>query len=398
MNIKEILGIRELFQLREIIKDVIFDNAKRKEYFDEIINNGVDLNTDFLRDLFQEEASARKSFKQDYTPESICELFSRIIGECELIYDECAGTGSLSISCINKGTRNIIAIELSESVLPLLLFNLSIRNISGYVIQGDVTTNEIMNIYKLVRDERYSIVEKVETYENIKYKRIISNPPYSLTWSGIIDERFIGFEIPPKSKADYLFVLDIINKLEDGGNAFILLPHGILFRGNQEAAIRKELVDRGYLKGLIGLPDNMFLNTGIPTVLIHVRKYEDDDKSIFIMDASKLGTKIGKQNILTEEAITKIVDRFYNKTEEEKLCRIVKYEEIQKNDYNLNIPRYIDTFEREQIPEIKDIVQDIISIDREIKDTEKRIAESMKEIVGGNYQSDIKEVIKLWEH
>lgn len=398
MNIKKILEIREIVQFREIIMDIIFDNTKRKEYFDKLIKNGVDLKTDFLRDLFQEEASARKSFKQDYTPDSICELFSRIVGECETIYDECAGTGSLSISCINKGIKNVIAIELSENVLPLLLFNLSIRNISGYVIQGDVTTNEIMNIYKLERDERYSIVEKVATYENIKYKSIISNPPYSLTWSGIIDDRFIGFEIPPKSKADYLFVLDIINKLEDGGNAFILLPHGILFRGNQEAAIRRELVDRGYLKGLIGLPDNMFMNTGIPTVLIHVRKYENDDKSIFIMDASQLGTKNGKQNILTDEAITKIVDRFNNKREEEKLCRIVKYEEIQKNDYNLNIPRYIDTFEREQIPEIKDIVQDILTIDRDIKNTEKRLAESMKEIVGGNYQSDIKEVIKLWEH
>lgn len=243
---------------------------------------------------------------------------------------------------------------------------------------------------------KYSEIKKDDKFEPIQINTIISNPPYSLQWSGLPDDRMIEFDIPPKSKADYLFILDMLYKLEFEGQMYVLLPHGVLFRGGSEQKIRKKLIDKGYLRAIIGLPGNLFMNTPIPTVLMHLVKKEREYGEVFIMDASKLYKKQGKVNNITDEQLTVIADSFKNKQVKEKLCRVVPYEEIRLNDYNLNIPRYIDTYEQEAAPDLKEVVRNIIEIDNEIKQTEHKLSEMMKEIVGGNYQQEVSEVLKLW--
>lgn len=395
MEIKNILEISEIFELSEKLNKIMNNKEEREQYFHKIVNAGLDLKTDFIRDLYQEEAAQRKQLKQDYTPDCLCNLFYQTATEPHEILDECAGTGSLAIEYINHGVDEITCIEKSKTVFPLLLMNMAIRNVSGYVVRGDIAEGEVYEIYKLKATDTYSDIAKQDNYEAKKYQTIISNPPYSLKWSGMWDERFFNYEMPPKSKADYLFVLDILYKLKEGGEAFVLLPHGVLFRGNQERTIRERVIQQGFIKGIIGLPDNMFLNTSIPTVLMCIKK-DNQQNGIYIMDATGYATKGKKTNVLTEEALHTIAEGYKEKIEIPKIARMVSIKEIEQNEYNLNIPRYIDNFEEEEVPELKDIVSGIIAINNEIKVTENKLSEMMQNITGGSYQSDISEVIKLW--
>lgn len=394
-TIKDILGIKEVYEFREKILDVIFEDQKKQNYYDNILSKGVDLKKDFIRDLFQEEAAARKSFKQDYTPDCLCQLFFKLANFGGCVYDECAGTGSLLIPFINAGARRVTACEVSDAVIPLLLFNLSIRNVTGTVLQEDVTTGDLFKAYRLTAGERYSDVEVVLDVSKDEQPLIVSNPPYSLPWSGQADARLDGFAVPPKSKADYLFLIDIIQKLQTGGEALVLFPHGVLFRGQSEGHIRQQLIESGYLKAIIGLPKDMFMNTGIPTVLLHVKKDHSED-GIYVADASGFGEKVGKQNVLSDEKIREISDLFRVRATKKKVARLVPISEIVENNYNLNIPRYIDTYEPEVLPPLKDIAGELVKLEGEIRETEKELAGIMEDLVGNDYQNDVKELLDLW--
>lgn len=394
-TVLEVFGVNEFFKVNELLKNTLFDEDKKNALFDKFCN--FDKDKDFLRDFFQEEGSARKSFKQDYTPDCLCELVSNLISDNDCVYDECSGTGSLLIPLIKKGVKKVYCVELSQNVIYFLLFNLAIRNVSGIVFNADVLTNEIITTYQLEQGDKYSKIKEVKEVKEVgKQSLIISNPPYSLSWSGNYDNRCFGFGIPPKSKADFIFILDIVSKLEEEKEAFIILPHGVLFRGAGEQEIRKSLLEKGYIKSIIGLPQNLFLNTGIPVFILHLKKSNDTNRDVFFIDASKHFQKSKSVNILTKEHIEKISGCFKLRKDEDKFSRLVGFEEIQKNDYNLNIPRYVDTFEKEEIPELKTVVSEIVEIDNEIKIAEKKLAEQMKMLVGENYQNDIKEVLNLW--
>lgn len=394
MEIKEILGIKEMYEFHKKLSSTLFDEDEKEKYFDKILNSGIDINTDFIRDLYQMEASQRKSLKQDYTPDSLCALFYALSSQYGTILDECSGTGSLAIKFIANGVKKVACIETSETVLPLLLFNMSIRNIEGYVIKEDITTQAISTIYELKQGRKYSSISISKNTLQLKVGTIISNPPYSLPWSGIPDERTEGYPVPPKSKADYLFVLDIMSRLNDEGEAFVLLPHGVLFRGGTEGGIRKKLISEGKLKAIIGLPDKMFLNTDIPTVMLCLSHKKSN--GIYVMDATGYATKSGKTNKLASEAVVKIAENYKQQKYIEKVARLVSLQEIEKNDFNLNIPRYIDTYEPEKLPDIKELVSGILKIDDEIRETEKVLSEMMGELVGENYQNDIGELRRLW--
>lgn len=394
MEIKEILGIKEMYEFHKKLSSTLFNEDEKEKYFDKILNSGIDINTDFIRDLYQMEASQRKSLKQDYTPDSLCALFYALSSQHGTILDECSGTGSLAIKFIANGVKKVVCIETSETVLPLLLFNMSIRNIEGYVIKEDITTQVISTIYELKQGRKYSSISISENILQLKVGTIISNPPYSLPWSGIPDERTEGYPVPPKSKADYLFVLDIMSRLNDEGEAFVLLPHGVLFRGGTEGEIRKKLISEGKLKAIIGLPDKMFLNTDIPTAMLCLSHKKSN--GIYVMDATGYATKSGKTNKLAPEAVAEIAENYKQQKDIEKVARLVSLQEIEKNDFNLNIPRYIDTYEPEELPDIKELVSGILKIDDEIRETEKVLSEMMGELVGENYQNDIGELRRLW--
>jgi type I restriction enzyme M protein len=199
---------------------------------------------------------------------------------------------------------------------------------------------------------------------NLKtFDYVVANPPFSLkNWTTGFDplndehNRFTGFGIPPEKNGDYAFLLHIVKSLKSTGKGAVILPHGVLFRGNAEAEIRKNLIQKGYIKGIIGLPANLFYGTGIPACIIVLDKEgASNRKGIFMMDAGKGYIKDGNKNRLREQDIHKIVDVFNKQLEVPKYSRFVSTEEIAdpKNDYNLNIPRYIDSQEAEDIQDIE---------------------------------------------
>ena len=394
MDIKEILGITEMYELNKKLEQILPDKQAREVYFNSITQSGVDLSRDFIRDIYQEEAAQRKQLKQDYTPDCLCDLFYALADNPTSILDMCAGTGSLTISYIAHGVKDVVCIELSQTVFPVLMLNIAIRNVSGYLIRQDITTREILAVYRLTAGDKYSDIERVIECELSATQSIISNPPYSLAWSGEGDNRCEGYGVPPKSKADYLFILDIISRLEDSGQAFVLLPHGVLFRGQAEGEIRQKLLENGYIHGIIGLPKDMFLNTSIPTVMLCLSK--TPQSGVYVMDATSYAVKEGKTNKLSESAISEIVRNYKERKDVPKVGRMVGIEEIKNNGYNLNIPRYIDTSDPEILPDLKDLVGDIMQTDAEIRQTEQELAGMMKNLVGENYQNDIAEVLKLW--
>jgi type I restriction enzyme M protein len=198
-----------------------------------------------------------------------------------------------------------------------------------------------------------------------RFYYVVANPPFSYkSWAngfaiqaGTISDRygrFTGFGVPPKKNGDYAFLLHIIGSLKSKGKGAVILPHGVLFRGNSEAEIREKIILRGYIKGIIGLPPNLFYGTGIPACIIVLDKENAENrKGIFMIDASKGFVKDGNKNRLREQDIHKIVDVFNKQTQIEKYSRMVSFAEIEKNEFNLNMPRYIECQEPDDIQDIE---------------------------------------------
>lgn len=209
----------------------------------------------------------------------------------------------------------------------------------------------------------------------MSYKAIAMNPPFSADWTVTKDILYPPFEhTPPKSKADYAFIIKAFRKLDDDdGKMAVVLPHGVLFRGASEGKIRKTLLENGYIDAVIGLPEKLFFGTGIPTVILVLRK-QAKFKNVFFIDASREFEKGKNQNNLTDEHIEKIIETYQNVDEIDKYSRLVAYDEILENDFNLNIPRYIDTFE-----EAEPI--DVVALKNEMKQTDQEIEAVSKELL-----------------
>ena len=338
-QINEILGITESFQLHGALKDILFDKDKRLKIFKRFLEIENNLDYDWFTNYFQEEQANRNNLKQDYTPHCLCDLVNRLIPQqSETIYDECCGIGGLTISAWKEHRGSIFYLEeLSDNSVMLLLFNLSIRGINAYVKHGDVLTNQFKTVYKLTNNGEFSDIEVVEDADNeFKADVVISNPPYSLKFDNVdnykYDARFSNYGIPPKSKADYAFVLHGLSHLKENGSAFFILPHGVLFRGSKEGDIRKLLIDDNLLDAVIGLPSNLFLNTQIPVCVLIFKKTRND-KDILFIDASKEFVKEGKQNYLSDDQIEKIKSAYSLRKDIDKFSHVASLEEIKKNDY-----------------------------------------------------------------
>lgn len=234
--------------------------------------------------------------------------------------------------------------------------------------------------YKAFDIRQGDTLEEPQHDTGMRFNAIVANPPFSAKWSSnksfLDDERFSAYgKLAPKSKADYAFVQHMIYHLDENGTMGIVLPHGVLFRGAAEGIIRKYLVgEKNYLDAVIGLPANIFYGTSIPTVILIFKKCRSEDQDILFIDASKEFEKVKNQNKLREEDIEKIVNTYANREEIEKYSHRATLDEIKENDFNLNIPRYVDTFEEEEpviledvIKELKQINEDMKEIDAEIK-------------------------------
>lgn len=217
------------------------------------------------------------------------------------------------------------------------------------------------------------------------FDAVVANPPYSLKWdnseSKLKDPRFKDYgKLAPKSKADYAFVEHGIYHLKPSGRMAIVLPHGVLFRGAAEGVIRKALIEKNYLDAVIGLPSNLFYSTGIPTVILVFRKDRKTNDVLFI-DASQHFEKDKKQNRLREEDIDLIFETYKNRQDVDKLAHVATLDEIKDNDYNLNIPRYVDTFEEEPPIDLDDVNRQLAEVDEEIARLERELASMLDELV-----------------
>lgn len=399
--INEYLQIKESYQLPDLMLECLLDSMRRIELFDIVLKHFPSLESDIFFEYFQSEHGDRTNLKQDFTPDAICEIVARLSDKgAGTVYDICAGTGGLSIKQINKNSGAFYTFEeISERTLPLLLFNLAIRNINGLVKLGDTLTMKYEKYYKLEKGEKYSNIEVVENAQDEKADLVISNPPYSSKWEhpSEEDERF-KYGLAPKSKADYAFIQHGLSKLNENGEMYCILPHGVLFRGAAEGKIRQKLLEENLIDMIIGLPGNMFQNTAIPTIILKLKKNRAN-KDIYIIEASNECIKEGRFNVMQEEHIETIVGASNIRRPIELLADYTDFEEIQENEFNLNIPRYVDTHIPEPVPDLLENMKDYFETCREIEKIEKELFVQFGQLVNSTPegQAQLDKVGELWQ-
>ncbi len=378
--ILEICDVKEVFEVPQtLIKKLL--SPEQSDLLNRIAAIYGDMQLDQFRDFFQEEGADRKKLKQDYTPDGVAELLARVSVSGKSIADICAGTGSLTIQYLNyhPDVEFVRCEEFSSKVIPFLLINLAIRKIDAEVIHGDSLTQERFAVYA-VKD---GVISQIDKPSDRKVDVVISNPPYSMPWTPISDERFDLYGLAPRTKADFAFLLHGFHQLEDGGSMSLILPHGVLFRANSEGAIRQQLLKHGVIDTIIGLAPNLFLNTGIPVAILLLKKGREK-KDVFFVDAKDEFTRGKAQNSLDVEHIKKIVSVVSLRMTTERFSYKADLEEIVENGFNLNIPRYVDTFIPEEVQPLGKILRELIEIDKEISETEREFARLFGELVATN--------------
>ena len=320
--------------------------------------NGAD-GDDILGDAYEYlmkhfATESGKSKGQFYTPAEVSRIMAKVIGiekaksQSQTIYDPTCGSGSLLLKAADEAQRGVTIYGQEKDVATVALAKMNM------ILHG----NEIAEIQQ---GDTISSPEFKNPDGTLKtFDFAVANPPFSTkSWSSGLDpqndefDRFTGYGIPPAKNGDYAFLLHFIKSLKSNGKGAIILPHGVLFRGNAEAEIRKNIIRKGYFKGIIGLPANLFYGTGIPAAILVIDKENAEArKGIFMIDASKGFIKDGNKNRLREQDVHKIVEVFNKQLEIPKFSRMVSVEEIESNEYNLNIPRYIDNQEEEDIQDI----------------------------------------------
>lgn len=334
-------------------------------------------------------ASAGKKGGEFYTPHEVSDILSRIVtlgveGSDGFfsVYDPAMGSGSLLLT-VGKNLPEGQAIKYYGQELNTTTYNLARMNLMMHGVSFN--NMNLSNADTLETDwpdgPDVKGIDRPRTFD-----AVVANPPYSARWdnndSKLKDPRFQEYgKLAPKTKADYAFVLHSLYHLNDGGTMAIVLPHGVLFRGAAEGVIRKVIIDKNYLDAVIGLPANIFYGTGIPTTILVFKKAKRPDRSVLFIDASREFEKAKNQNRLTEEHISKIVETYRKREEVDKYAHLASIEEIRENDYNLNIPRYVDTFEQEEEIDLMEVQRMLEQDKREIAELEAKIAETL-EVLG----------------
>lgn len=334
-----------------------------------------------LLDEFEEHSADRKNYMQDYTPQCVLDIIGGITPGGD-VRDVCAGIGGLSLAKFKSNNTVTLRLEeYSKNAMAFMLLNLLIANADAEVVEKNVLTGEELAYYKVESaTSGFGYVYKVDTLGSKKYDTVISNPPYSQSWVPQMDVRFEGYKLAPKSKADFAFILDGLYSLNASGTAAFILPHGVLFRGQAEGDIRRKLIDNNLLDAVIGLPSNLFTNTSIP-VCILVFKKNRANKDVLFIDAQKDFIKNKSKNIMTAEQVEKVIKAYKDRADIERYSSNVSMSTILDNDYNLNIPRYIDSFEPEEIPDAVQLAKDLNEINRESRTLGLEIAKMLKQLV-----------------
>lgn len=323
--------------------------------------------------ISQFAANAGKKAGEFYTPQQVSKILAKIVtvGKKDLkdVYDPTCGSGSLLLRVSKEANvRKFYGQELTSTTYNLARMNMLLHDI-------DYTNFDIKNDDTLEHPQ----------HMGMKFEAIVANPPYSANWSAdpkfLDDERFSAYgKLAPKSKADFAFIQHMIHHLDDKGTMAVVLPHGVLFRGAGEGVIRKYLIEeRNVLDAVIGLPANIFFGTSIPTVILVFKKCRETNDILFI-DASNEFEKGKNQNNLTDANVEKIVNTYVKRETIDKYSYVASMDEIKENDYNLNIPRYVDTFEEEEPIDLQAVSERIASIDKEIASIDEQLAVYLKEL------------------
>ena len=339
-------------------------------------NTELDVLGDAYEYLISQFASgAGKKAGEFYTPQEVSKILAKIVttGKDKLksVYDPTCGSGSLLLR-VAKEVKEVSAFygqEMNRTTYNLARMNMILHDVhyKKFDIKQEDTLEHPQHI-----DERF--------------EAIVANPPFSTKWSAnslfMSDERFSQYgKLAPSSKADYAFVQHMIHQLAENGTMALVLPHGALFRGAAEGHIRKYLIeDRNYLDAVIGLPANIFYGTSIPTCILVFKKCREYSENILFIDASEHYEKVKTQNVLREEHIEKIISTYRNRTAEDKYSYVATMDEVIENEYNLNIPRYVDTFEEEEPVDLEVVSNELQSLESEMANTDKTISDFCKEL------------------
>ena len=354
-----------------LIKEI--DKADLLNSDAEILGNAYE----YLIGQFASETG--KKAGEFYTPQAVSKILTRIAiaGQEEKrglsVYDPCMGSGSLLLNA-KKYSEQPQYIKYYGQELNTSTYNLARMNM---FLHGIVAENQ-----KLRNGD--TLDGDWPTDEETDFNMVLMNPPYSAKWSAaagfLQDERFSEYGVlAPKSKADYAFLLHGLYHLKNNGTMAIVLPHGVLFRGAAEGKIREKLLRAGNIYAVIGLPANLFYNTSIPTCIIVLKKHRDGRDVLFI-DASKKFNKGKKQNEMLDEHIDEVMNLYTKRETVEKEAFLASFEDIEKNDFNLNIPRYVDTFEEEEPIDLNMLLTDMKKTDEEIEKVEREFLSLMKQL------------------
>ena len=326
--------------------------------------------------ISQFASGAGKKAGEFYTPQKVSKILAKLVtldkARIKNAYDPACGSGSLLLRISKEAeVGEFFGQELNHTTYNLARMNMILHDVhfARFDIKHEDTLEEPQHL-----DQRFEAV--------------VANPPFSAKWKGKnnplndTDDRFSQYgALAPTSKADFAFVQHMIHQLAENGTAAIVLPHGVLFRGAAEGKIRQYIIkEQNYLDAVIGLPPNLFYGTSIPACILVFKKCRVHDENILFIDASAEFDKEANQNVLTNSQVKKIIDTYIAREEIEKYSYLAPLAEIAENDYNLNIPRYVDTFEEEEPVDLKAVAKDLRDLEAEMADTDKEIAAFCEEL------------------
>jgi len=339
-----------------------------------------DTESDVLGDAYeyligQFASGAGKKAGEFYTPQQVSKVLAKIVttgkGRLKSVYDPTCGSGSLLLRVAREveSVGDFYGQEMNRTTYNLARMNMILHGVH----------------YRNFDLRQEDTLERPQ-HEGMRFEAVVANPPFSANWSASklfeSDDRFSQYgKLAPKSKADFAFVQHMLHHLDDSGAMAVVLPHGVLFRGGAEGHIREYLIkERNWLDAVIGLPANIFYGTSIPTCVLVFKKCREQPDDVLFVDASAHFEKVKNQNILRDEDVDKIVETYRERLVADKYSYRAGLAEIADNDYNLNIPRYVDTFEEEEEIDLAAVVKELREVDREMGETDRLIRSFCEEL------------------
>ena len=356
--------------------------AKVLSHLDKIDFRLADTEADVLGDAYeyligQFASGAGKKAGEFYTPQEVSTILAKIVttGKKKLksVYDPTCGSASLLLRVAKEvpDVGHFYGQEMNPTTYNLARMNMILHGV--HYQRFDLKNEDTLE-------------HPAPEHADLRFDAIVANPPFSANWSASTihenDDRFSAYgKLAPKTKADFAFVQHMVHHLDNGATMACVLPHGVLFRGAAEGHIRKYLIeDCNYLDAVIGLPGNIFFGTGIPTCILVLKKQRENPDDILFIDASQGFEKVGNQNYLRPEHVERIVSTYRKRESIEKFSQVADLSVVEENDYNLNIPRYVDTFDEEEEVDLEEVTEKLAALEENISYTDKLIVEFCAEL------------------